>query len=100
MHAGGTEDVLRLFLRSFEASPAAMLGAFEPLHLPSTIRHSTLASLQSAVKVRPCTTPHEDDCSQHLPLEPLHLPSALCHSTLASLQLAVKVCPCMAGDIT
>ena len=49
--AGGTEDVLRQFLRSFESSPAAMLGAWEPLHLPSAQRHSTLVSLQSAVKV-------------------------------------------------
>ena len=32
--AGGTEDVLRQFLRSFESSPAAMLGAWEPLPLP------------------------------------------------------------------
>ena len=46
--------MLRLFLRSFETSPAAMLGAFEPLHLPSAMRHSTLVSLQSAVKVRSC----------------------------------------------
>lgn len=48
---GGTEDVLRRFLESFESSPAAMLGAFEPLHLPSSMRHNTLVSLQSAVKV-------------------------------------------------
>lgn len=46
--------MLRLFLHSFETSPAAMLGAFEPLHLPSAMRHSTLVSLQSAVKVRSC----------------------------------------------
>ena len=43
--------MLRRFLESFESSPAAMLGAFEPLHLPSSMRHSTLVSLQSAVKV-------------------------------------------------
>ena len=42
--------MLRRFLRSFEASPAAMLGAWEPLHLPAAMRHSTLASLQAAVK--------------------------------------------------
>ena len=42
--------MLRRFLRSFESSPAAMLGAFEPLHLPSAMRHSTLASLQTAAK--------------------------------------------------
>ena len=47
--------MLRRFLRSFESSPAAMLGAFEPLHLPSAMRHSTLTSLQAAVKAR-CQT--------------------------------------------
>ena len=48
--------MLRRFLRSFESSPAAMLGAFEPLHLPAAMRHSTLTSLQAAVKVRCQTT--------------------------------------------
>ena len=47
--------MLRRFLRSFESSPAAMLGAFEPLHLPAAMRHSTLTSLQAAVKAR-CLT--------------------------------------------
>lgn len=61
--------MLRLFLRSFETSPAAMLGAFEPLHLPSAMRHSTLVSLQSAVKVGSCMAGNinEDGCLQHLP---------------------------------
>lgn len=54
--AGGTEDVLRRFLRSFEDSPAAMLGAFEPLCLPSAMRHTTLVSLQAAVKACYCPT--------------------------------------------
>ena len=50
--------MLRQFLRSFESPPAAMLGAWEPLHLPAAQRHSTLVSLQSAVKAscyRHCT---------------------------------------------
>jgi hypothetical protein len=50
--AGGTEDVLRRFLASFESSPAAMLGAFEPLRLAPSIRHTCLVALQAAVKVR------------------------------------------------
>ena len=52
LHAqGGTEDVLRRFLASFGSSPAAMLGAFEPLRLAPSIRHTALTSLQAAVKV-------------------------------------------------
>lgn len=43
--------VLRRFLASFDSSPAAMLGAFEALRLPSPARHTALAALQTAVKV-------------------------------------------------
>ncbi len=44
--------VLRRFLASFSTSPAAMLGAFEALRLPSAARHTALAALQTAVKAR------------------------------------------------
>lgn len=62
--AGGTEDVLRRFLRSFESCPAAMLGAWEPLHLPSAQRLSTLVSLQSAVKAC-CSCHHREAAIRH-----------------------------------
>lgn len=32
------EDALQRFLQSFERSPAAMLGTFESLHLPSSMQ--------------------------------------------------------------
>ena len=48
---GGTEDVLRRFLGSFDSSPSAMLSAFEPLRLAADARHTVLLALQSAVKV-------------------------------------------------
>ena len=44
--------MLRRFLASFDTSPAAMLGAFEALRLPSAARHTALAALQTAVKAR------------------------------------------------
>ncbi|KAK9839324.1 hypothetical protein WJX81_008143 [Elliptochloris bilobata] len=47
---GGTEDMLRGFVHSFETDPSAMLGAFAPLPLPAALRHSALVSLQVAVK--------------------------------------------------
>ncbi|CAL8471447.1 g10989 [Coccomyxa elongata] len=47
---GGTEDVLRRFLGSFDSSPSAMLCAFEPLRLAADARHTVLLALQSAVK--------------------------------------------------
>ena len=49
---GGTEDMLRGFVHSFEADPSALLGAFPPLPLPAALRHSALVSLQAAVKAR------------------------------------------------
>lgn len=50
--AGGTEDMLRAFVHSFETDPSAMLGAFAPLPLAAPLRHAALVSLQAAVKAR------------------------------------------------
>lgn len=57
MCAGGTEDVLRRFLGSFETSPSAMLSAFEPVRLATDMRHVVLVALQSAIKVQPSEQP-------------------------------------------
>jgi len=58
MLPGGTEDMLRDFVQSFESDPSAMLGAFAPLPLPAALRHAALVSLQAAVKARRPTLPY------------------------------------------
>ncbi|KAK9807508.1 hypothetical protein WJX72_001125 [[Myrmecia] bisecta] len=47
---GGTYTVLRSLKDSFETDPAAMLSAYLPLPLASTLRHAALTTLQAAVK--------------------------------------------------
>lgn len=71
--------MLRRFLRSFESCPAAMLGAWEPLHLPAAQRHSTLVSLQAAVKASCPGSPHK--------LHPLE-----CYRDLARGEGASDIC--------
>ena len=60
--AGGTEDVLRAFIGSFQTDASAMLGAFAPLRMAPAIRNAALHALQVAVKVGKCLKPCQCAC--------------------------------------
>eukprot|EP00884_Botryococcus_braunii_P019029 jgi/Botrbrau1/580/Bobra.0010s0046.1 len=47
---GGTQEVLRSLIQSFEWDPSALMGGFLTLPLPSSLRHTALVALQAAVK--------------------------------------------------